>query len=116
MIKVLVIDDHPEQVRTQWAEAKLDNLAILLPMDEVVSFDEAMEQVIYYQPDVVLLDWYIGSTTGGEVLVEIEKEFPEILVLGNSSITGKFEGIVNIDKDGGKLFDALIPLIKTEKE
>ena len=68
--------------------------------------------MVYYQPDVVLLDWYIGSTNGSEVLVEIEKNYPDILILGNSSVEGKFEGIVNVDKNGRKLFDALIPLIK----
>lgn len=116
MIRILAIDDHPLLVKDQWEDSNLKNLAILLPLEEVTSLQQASNLVQYYQPDVVLLDFYIGSFNGDEILKNLEAAYPDVMFLGNSSIAGKFTGIVNIDKNGRKLFDVLIPLIRKELE
>lgn len=116
MLEILALDDHPEVVRRQWNDAGLNNLAILHATDEIHSLEEALAYVQYYQPDIILLDYYMGEVTGDVVLRHIEERYPDMLCFGNSSVEGKFHGLVNVDKDGGKLFDSLIPLIQEENQ
>jgi CheY-like chemotaxis protein len=112
MIKILSLDDNPELIKRQWEDSNLQFTDVVMMEPETVrSLADARRLMEYYQPDVVLVDYYMGGVTGDVVISDLEDRFPEVIYFGNSSESGKFVGLVNVDKCGRKLFDAVAPII-----
>ncbi len=78
-IKVLIADDHMV-VREGLKKLLLSDSDIQV-IGEAKDGDDALEKIRATQPDVVLLDIQMPGKSGFDVLVEINREFPDIRVL-----------------------------------
>lgn len=76
--RLLVVDDYP-------ATPTIYRLTLRHQFDIVVagSLGEAAEILQDYQPDAVILDYYLPDGTGPELLPYIDGEVPVVLLTGN---------------------------------
>jgi diguanylate cyclase (GGDEF)-like protein len=90
---VLLVDDSPEVHTLLEVRLRPEGLVILHAFDE----DEAMAQAVELQPDLVLLDLQLRSTTGFEVCRRLKDEprtahIPIIFLTGTADVSSKVQG------------------------
>jgi DNA-binding response OmpR family regulator len=88
---ILIVDDEPGLLRllTLMLE-RMDRFEVLT----VVDATEALEAVVKFKPDLVLLDWVMPQITGGEVARQIrdDSRVSETPILFLSAIIVKRDG------------------------
>ena len=86
VIRVLLVDDHA-MVR-QGLRSVLEGYADIEVVGEASNGEEAIEQVIQYKPDVVLMDINMPRMNGVEATTRIKSLYPESIIIGLSVQTG----------------------------
>ncbi len=86
VIRVLLVDDHA-MVR-QGLRSVLEGYADIEVVGEAGNGEEAIEQVIQYKPDVVLMDINMPKMNGVEATTRIKSLYPESIIIGLSVQTG----------------------------
>ena len=86
MIRVLLVDDHA-MVR-QGLRSVLDGYTDIEVVGEAANGEEAIEQAIKHEPDVVLMDINMPRMNGVEATAQIRSLYPDIIVIGLSVQTG----------------------------
>jgi DNA-binding NarL/FixJ family response regulator len=78
-LKLLIVDDHP--VFRQGLHDVFETEAKILVVGEAADGEEALAQIKDVQPDVVLMDINLPTTSGLQVTRNITKEMPQIKVV-----------------------------------
>ena len=81
-IAVLLVDDHA-MVR-QGLRSVLEGYPDIRVVGEAANGEEAIEQVIKYKPDIVLMDINMPKVNGVEATARIKSLYPESIVIGLS--------------------------------
>ncbi len=114
-MKVVLVDDH--EVVRQGLKTLVDSQEDLEVVGEAGDVDNAIRQVGYHSPDVVVMDVRLPDGTGVEACREIRSRWPEVRVLMLtsyadeealvSSIMAGASGYVLKRIDSGDLVDAV---------
>jgi len=78
-MKVVLVDDH--EVVRQGLKALIDSQDDLTVVGEAGDVDNAIRQVGYHSPDVVVMDVRLPDGTGVEACREIRSRWPDVKVL-----------------------------------
>jgi DNA-binding NarL/FixJ family response regulator len=78
-IRVLIVDDHA--VVRRGLRSMLDNAPAIQVVGEAADGAEALEQVVAWQPEVVLLDVRMPGMSGIEVTRRLRQEYPSVKIL-----------------------------------
>ena len=84
--RILLVDDHA-MVR-QGLRSVLDGYPDIEVVGEAGNGEEAIEQVIKYKPDVVLMDINMPRLNGVEATAKIKSLYPDSFIIGLSVQTG----------------------------
>ncbi len=86
-IQVLLVDDQP--LIREALRAYLSQSEEIVIAGAAESGSEALDLIEKSSPDVVILDVRMPDMDGIETTIKIHKRFPEVLILGLSSISDK---------------------------
>lgn len=106
--RILIIDDEPtlrESLQMVFSVAGYE-------VSAVSTGEEGLELLPKILPDLILLDHWLPGLNGDQVLVEIKKKYPEILVVIMTA-QGSIELAVNLMKLGA--FDFLVKPFELEQ-
>lgn len=102
-LKVLIVDDSEiigTRVRAMLAE--IDGLNIV---GQVKEAKNALQNIQQLQPHVVILDISLGSDNGADLLVNIRKQFPDIMVVMLSNFSYPYYRKLCKDRGADFFFD-----------
>ncbi len=102
-LKVLIVDDSEiigTRVRAMLAE--IDGLNIV---GQVKEAKNALQNIQQLQPHVVILDISLGSDNGADLLVNIRKQYPDIMVVMLSNFSYPYYRKLCKDRGADFFFD-----------
>lgn len=79
MVNIMLVDDH--QIIRDGIKQLLEDEGNLKVVMEAVNVDEAIKQLQYMQPHVIITDLSMPNKNGFELLKHITSEFPDIGVI-----------------------------------
>lgn len=101
MVKVLVVDNEKIFASTLASHLRLSKIEVAC----AYSGEEALSSVLKFQPDVMVLDLWMGKVGGLEVLKRVKASNPEIEIIVLTGI-GSFDAAIACMQLGA--FDYLI--------
>lgn len=78
-VKALVVDDHPLVAGA--TKALLDSMEEIEVIGVASNGQQCLEQVSLHQPDLVFLDYHLPGQSGLEVVAEMKRSYPDILIV-----------------------------------
>lgn len=106
MIKILVADDH--KVFREGIISLLQDIPEMIVVAEAGNAEEVISQARLHQPNLVLMDITMGSSTGIEATRILKEEFPatRVLVLSMHDEYSYISGVLEAGASGYILKDA----------
>jgi FixJ family two-component response regulator len=86
-LKIFYLDDEPDLLELFSDTFSSDKIQI----KTFVSVDDLIASVEKERPDIVFLDFRLGSTTGDEVAFRLPNSIPKALITGDLSVSLKNE-------------------------
>jgi hypothetical protein len=103
MIKVMFVDDRPDEVLSQWQKATAEMLVDLfefhlLAIEVFDTTEKTLQSVITYKPDIIFIGFGLSSkiSTGADVIHLLrEHDYPGLIAANSGGSIGQFtrEGI-----------------------
>lgn len=110
-MRILFVDDRPNEISRQWEESECSLEHEILPLEPFSSIERTIEQVIKYQPDVILIGYGLGSSkpTGSDVIMALRNQSYKGYIIANSGGgTYQFEhDSIPIDANASRTPDGL---------
>ncbi len=121
--KILIVDDHP-MVREGLA-MRIELQADLEVCGEASTQDEALSLVKQTEPDLILVDIFLASGNGLELVKQVKSRFPSIKMLVISAFQDSLYaeralragalGYLNKQQSSGKVIEAIRKVLQGER-
>lgn len=85
-MKVLFVDDRPDEVGRQWSRSGCGSEHELLPMEPFASIERTCQIVATFQPDTILVGFGLGipGVTGADVIRALRERGYAGAIIANS--------------------------------
>ena len=98
-MKILFLDDRPQEIKRLWANAGCQHHE-LLPVEKFESVESTLTRIELEKPDIIFIGYGLGhlDITGKDVVIAIREKGFQGLIIANSG--GTLEQFAGVEVDG----------------